>query len=468
MFDSRSQGWHPNLQGRQGPTYRAIADALMEDVQRGALSPGTQLPTHRELAYRLGVTVGTVSKAYAEVQRFGLLTGETGRGSFVANGNEFSTLGEHRIPSQPSVVDLSLNYPATAGIEDAIIRGTLQSIARRSSIRELLGYQHNGATAPQRAAAARWLEHSGLQPSPDQVVVTCGAQHALMACLATLCEPGDTVLTEALSYPGIRALAIMQRLRLKGLPMDNAGLIPETFEAACDANQARVLYTIPTAHNPTTSTLTLERRQAITKIAQRHGVIIVEDDIYGFLLPERPPTIASLAPEQTVYVTSTSKILAPGLRVGFALPPRHLVTRLAAMVRSTVWMTAPAMVECFRVLVEGDDALKLAKARLTEANARQALATEYLEGQTWLSEPYGFHLWLRLPTPWTGHDFVGQARSRGVVLLSSEAFALSRQVGEGHVRLCLGCPPDRRELTRGLEIVRDMLQEHPDLHRSYF
>lgn len=465
--------WLPRITGRSGPKYRAIADAIAEDVQRGALPPGTKLPTHRELALEMGVTVGTISRAYAEVQRLGLVSGEVGRGSFVGGDPGFSTLGERAASSSraesssSALVDLSLNYPATAGVEDAAVRNALSTVARHP-LRGLLGYQHDGATSNQRAAAAKWLAHSDLSPSPDEIILTCGAQHALAVTLSSICEAGDTVATEALSYPGIRALSLMLGFRLKGVATDEHGLIPEAFSTACESAQIRALYTIPTLHNPTTATMPLERRNAILEIARRHDVIVIEDDVYGFMAPKRPPSLAKLMPDQTIYVTSTSKWIAAGLRIGFLVPPRRFLTRLSAMVRTTVWMTPPPMLECFRVMVENGDAAKVAKARLAEATARQTLAVKALKGFEYHTGQSGSHLWLKLPDAWLGHDFVGQARRRGVLLLAADAFAVTRNAGDGFVRLSLGSPLTRAELSRGIQLLFDILNEDPELLGAYF
>jgi DNA-binding transcriptional MocR family regulator len=463
----RMTTWVPRISGRAGPKYRAIADALAQDVQSGALQPGTKLPTHRELAHELGVTVGTVSRSYAEVQRLGLVSGEVGRGSFVGGEPGLSTLGE-KAETSAGLVDLSLNYPATAGIEEAVVRNALVALGTRSQIRNLLGYQHNGATLEQRAAAAAWLANSDIAPAPDDIVLSCGAQHALAVSLSAICEAGDTVATEALSYPGIRALSLMLGLRLKGVAMDEQGMLPDAFKAACESTQVRALYTIPTLHNPTTATMSPARRKAILEIALQHDVIVVEDDVYGFMTPNRPPSMAKLAPEQTIYVTSVSKWLAAGLRIGFAVPPRRLLPRLTAMVRTTVWMTPPPMLECFRIMVENGDALKLAKARIAETRARQTLAKKLLAGLEWQSDASGSHMWLKLPSSWDGYDFVSQARRQGVLLLAADSFAVTRHSGDGHVRLCLGSPALRADLARGLGVLTQVLNEDPHLLSTYF
>jgi DNA-binding transcriptional MocR family regulator len=458
--------WVPRIAGRSGPKYRAIAEALAEDVQRGMLQPGTKLPTHRELAVALGVTIGTVSRGYAEVQRLGLVSGEVGRGSFVGGEPGLSTLGE-KADQSSALVDLSLNYPATAGVEDAAVRNALATVGRRP-LRGLLGYQHSGATPEQRIAAAKWIAYSDLTPAPDDLILTCGAQHALVVALSSICEAGDTVATEALSYPGIRALSLMLGLRLKGLATDDKGIIPDAFKAACETAQIRALYTIPTLHNPTTATMPVSRRTEILDIARRHDVIVVEDDVYGFLAPNRPPSMAKLMPEQAVYITSVSKWIAAGLRIGFLIPPRKMLARMSAMLRTTVWMTAPPMLECFRVMVESGDAVKVAKARLAEARARQALATKALKGFEYKTDLNAAHIWLKLPEAWADQDFVGKARQRGLLVLASDAFAITRNFGDGHVRLSLGSPSTRADLARGIEILTGLLNENPQFVGAYF
>lgn len=458
--------WVPVLAGRPGPKYRALAEALVQDVQSGALRPGTKLPTHRDLALALGVTIGTVSRGYAEVQRLGLITGEVGRGSFVGGDSGLGTLGE-RAESPLAQIDLSLNYPASAGIEDAAIRNALSTVAKRP-LRGLLGYQHNGATPEQREAAAKWLGNGDLTPTPDQIILTCGAQHALAVALSSICDPGDTIATEALTYPGMRALSLMLGFRLKGIAVDEEGLIPEAFKTACESARIRALYTIPTLHNPTTATLPKARREKIIEVAREHDVVVIEDDVYGFLAPSRPPSMTKIAGDQVIYLTSVSKWIAAGMRVGFIVPPRKLVPKMSAVLRTTVWMAPPPMLECFRVMVESGDAMKVARARLAETRARQLIAVKSLKTFNYETHPNASHVWLKLPEPWLEQDFVGLARRRGLLLMAADAFAVTRNAGAGRIRLSLGSPETRADLARGMEILVDLLNDDPRLVGPYF
>ena len=341
-------------------------------------------------------------------------------------------------------------------------------LSRDPDIADFIGYPPEEGRPKHLQAARKWLARGGIEVPTERIVVTAGVQHALAAALAAICEPHDTVLAEALSYPGIQGLAIMQHLQMRGLAMDDDGVLPDAFEAACRTRRVRVLYTIPSLHNPTCITMPEQRRRDIAAIARRHDVLVIEDDIYGFMLPDMPEPILNAAPDHTIYITGTSKNLAPGLRVGFAVAPPRLVPRIAAMVRATMWMPAPPMLEVFRHLVDSGDAARLVAARHAEAEARQFLAAEALRGFDCRSHRYAPHLWLHLPETWSGRNFSNEARQRGVSVLTSEAFALRPDAESNHARLCIGQPPDRMTLSRGLGVLCGLLREKPGQQWRYF
>ena len=459
--------WVPNIDDREGPRYLAIAQALADDVEYGRLLPGTRLPTQRALAERLGLTTGTIGRAYAEAQRLGFLTGEVGRGTFIRDmGKGLSTLAQ-RDTLDSNAIDLSLNYPPAGGDEEEVFREALLAIAGSNDLRPLLAYQHDGATTAQRICAVNWLARLGIDVSPERLVFTCGVQHGMTVVLGAITEPGDLVLAEALSYPGIRALAIMQHLRLQGISIDEHGIVPEAFETACRNAPVRVLYTIATLQNPTASIMPAQRRNALVDIARRHDVVLIEDDIYGVNLPQAPPRLVTLAPERTVYLTSASKCLMPGLRVGVAVVPEKLRAKLDAMVRTTLWMTPPPMIEVFRHLIDSGAADSISAARNREAAARQDIAARALGNLEYHTHRYSPHLWLTLPAQWRGRDFIHQARERGVILLGADDFALVHDSGRDHVRLCLGCPPRRAELLQAMTLIGELLHDEPAIYRSF-
>jgi DNA-binding transcriptional MocR family regulator len=453
--------WAPALQGRSGPRYLAIAEALADDVAGGRLRPGARLPTQRDLADRLGVTVGTVGRAYAEAAQRGLLSGEVGRGTFVR-----ATGSEHGLPaSRPAhgLVDLSVNHPPLTKPEQkgALLAKALQSLSRRADLSRLLGYPPDGGAPEHRAAGAAWIAGAGLEATPDNVLVSSGSQHGMAAVFAALLRPGDLVLTEALTYTGMKALAGLLHLRLQGLPLDDQGLRPDAFQAACRAGAVKALYCVPTLQNPTTAVLPESRRKEIATIARAHGVTIVEDDVHGRLHADPPAPIASFAPDITCYLTGTAKSVAPGLRIGFMLAPKELVPRIAAGIRATTWMAAPLMAEIASLWIKDGTAEQIVKAKRQEAAARQRLAAAVLGRFDVQSHPGAYHVWLQLPEPWRSETFAEEAIRRGVAVTPAQAFLVGRIATPHAVRVCLGTPADRDRLEGALRILAGILEESP-------
>jgi len=445
--------WSPSLGGRTGPRYRVLVDALAEDVASGLLQPGDRLPTHRGLAEQLRVTVGTVTRAYVEAGRRGLVTGEVGRGTFV-RGAPASVDGE-----EGGAIDLAQNHPPSppAGLHGELA-SALSSVTRPGGLDRLLDYPVAGGNAPDREAGASFIARAGVAASAERVVVCSGSQHGLLVLLATLLRPGDLLLTESLTYAGLKSVAGLLHLRLVGLPMDGDGLLPDALEQACRQQSARALYLIPTLHNPTTAIMPEGRRREILDVVRRHGLAVVEDDVHGLLPAERPAPLASLDSELVYYLTSTSKALAPGLRVAYVLGPTPMIPRLVENLRATTWAVAPLTAALASAWIGDGTADPILSARRAEARARQALAREILGAADFDTRSEAYYLWLRLPEPWRRDEFVAAANARGVRLTSAAVFAVGRDPVPHAVRLCLGATRSRARLERGLEVVAELLR----------
>ncbi len=454
--------WIPSLAGRDGPRYRAIADALAADVADGRLAAGARLPTHRDLADRLGVTVGTVSRAYAEAQRRGLVAGEVGRGTFVRGAAPAPARYPFVVPESrdPHVVDFGLNVPAWE-LAAARLGPTLETLARSADLTALTRHQPDVGRPTHRAAGAAWIGQLGLDVPADRVAVTSGVQHGILAALLAVARPGDTVLTESLTFPGFEPLAEHLDLRVHGLAMDGEGVLPDAFEAACRSGSPKALYCIPTHHNPTTATMSEGRRRAVAEVARRHGVAIIEDDVYGFHPAERAPPLAAFAPECTVLVVGTSKCLAGGLRVGFLVAPPEWMERIATAIRFTTWSAPPLPAEVVARWITDGTADELIAWQRRELAARQDLARRLLPPGLHQAEPTSFHAWLTLPEPWRGEAFAAALRRRGVLAASAETFTVGRGPTPDAVRLCLCGVAERDDVERGLTVVADVLARPP-------
>ncbi len=456
--------WIPDVRKKPGPVYLSIADALERDVASGRIAPGERLPTHRELARRLEINVMTVTRAFAEAARRGLVEAEVGRGTFVRRreARGFLPPAEER-----AIVDFDFNLPH--GDEELLDPApVLVDVARGAGSSFVhADYSAKGLLA-HRAAGAGWMRRSGLKADPERTILTGGAQHAMTVALATLAAPGDPILAEELTFPGMKALASLLHLKTIGVAMDDRGILPDALDEACRKTGARVLYTMPTLHNPTGIVMPAARRREVAAVARRRGLAVVEDDSYGFFRADAPPPLAALLPERGYYLTSTSKSLAAGIRIGFLHAPEgDAVERLAATVAGLTWMAAPLMAEIAARWIAGGAADTMVAWKRREAAARRAIfdAAVGRRGAT-PSDPQSPHVWLPLPAPWRADGFVAEARRRGVAVTAAEAFVTGRGAAPHAVRVCLTTPPERGAVEKGVQSLARVLAGAPRSGRS--
>ncbi len=438
------------------PIYRQIAIAVEEAVVAKRVAPGAKLPPQRHLAQALGINLTTISRAYTELQKRGVVVSGVGKGTFVRGGGpEFDPV-QAQSRRDPLLIDLSINRPATHLYGERLAEA-LSRLPSDPRFQELQEYQPAEGAGWARDAGATWIRGSGLKASAEQVVVTSGAQEGIFAALSAVTRPGDVVLTNQITYYGLKALANLLHLEIRGLPTDKDGLLPEGVNEACGDERARVLFTVPSLHNPTTTTVPLERREAIVAAARRGKLFVIEDDVYGRLLEERPTSIAALYPERTFYITGTSKTLAPGLRVGFMMPPREMIAAVANAVRATCWMTPPLSTLIAARWIEDGTVEAMIDAQRRELRARQTLAADILGGLDFDANPVSTHLWLHLPPPWRATDFTAQLLAHGVRVIESEVFAVGRGEIPHAVRINVSAARSREQLAAGLRIVVDTL-----------
>ena len=448
--------WFPDLSERSTAIYLAIADALAADVDSGVLPPGTRLPAQRDLAHELGLTVTTVTRGYAEAQRRGLISSHVGRGTFVTQPE----VALRDLREDTAIIDLSMNSLMPYAHVD-LVTAHLWPERSRAETFALLGYQPFAGGRHHREAGAAWIGRAGLEVSSDQVLVTAGAQHAMEVVFSTLLSPGDVVVTEALTYSGLKSLANHLHFRLEGLEMDEHGMLPAAFERACDAQKPKMLYCLPTAQNPTGSVMPVARRRQIAAIARDRGVSVVEDGSYGFYVPDDVP-LASFAPERSYYITATSKSLVPALRVGYLATPPGLTPRFVPSIFASTVMASPLTAEIATAWMADGLADRIVQWKRKEIAARRELARRLLGGHSVEGHALSPHLFVRLPEPWRAEDFAAQARLRGVAVNTAQEFAVGRAPAPHAIRICLGCSASRDELSGALTTITEMLRSQPE------
>ncbi|USQ74295.1 PLP-dependent aminotransferase family protein (plasmid) [Roseomonas mucosa] len=449
--------WHPWLNDGARMKYLGIVEALETDVRSGRVARGERLPPQRAIAEALDVDLTTVTRAFNEARRRGLIEAQAGRGTYVSERPKGSGPAVEpaplidlsmNIPPQPSVADFKKIFPqGIVGILDSP-RGMLS-----------LHYQESTGAAQDRHAAACWLAPRLPGLTGDRVVVTGGAQCALFAICELLLQKGDVVVAGAMTYPGFKAVAVQRGLVLEPLAMDEHGIRPDALEKVCREKAPKALYLIPSIDNPTTVTMPEERRRAIATLARKHKVAIIEDDPYAPLRPERTVALAELAGDITWHIATLSKCATPALRVAYvAAPSAAGALRLAGILRTTVLMAPPLMSALASRWIANGTLDQLSRAISIENVERQKLAATILTDLRFAADPHGHHLWLQLPEHWRASDFADHADRAGVSIVPSAAFAVTAHPIEA-VRISLGVAPDRGVLEDGLTQLVSLLSQ---------
>jgi DNA-binding transcriptional MocR family regulator len=439
------------------PVYQRLADAIGERIARGELAEGERLPTHREIARALGINVTTVTKAFSALQQRGLVEARPGRGTLIAarGGSEEGTFKS--APSdEAGLIDLSVNRPPTSAYLEALAT-LLPRLSKDRRFAAARDYQPPEGPIWARAAVAEWLNGVAGEGDAGRVVLTDGAQHGLACVLRALTQRGDVILADSITYQGISALCRSQGLELRGVAIDREGMRPEALEAACANSRPRAVFIVPNLHNPTTVTLSEERRRALAAIARRHNVLIIEDDVYRPLLDAELPSFATLEPELTIYVSGLSKCIAPGLRFGFVVAPRAVLGNIAAALRIDRWSISPLTTLVAASMLEDGTARRIVDLQREELRRRQAILRAALVGFDVQTQETSPHAWLLLPEPWRGAVFSRACRLRGVGVLSADVFAIGRETSTHAVRINVSAAPTQGELRQALSIVAGIL-----------
>ncbi|MDK1491329.1 PLP-dependent aminotransferase family protein [Sinorhizobium sp. 7-81] len=452
--------WTPDTTLLRRPAYLSLADQFARAIQEGKLQDGVRLPTHRKLADDLKLSVQTVSRAYDELIRRGLISGEVGRGSFVQTRPR-----EPQPPYLPErlgeLIDLSILKPVCEQLHLEKMRQGFAWLAENLPASSALSFRPNMVFPRHRNVAAQWLSRCGLDISPLNITLTNGATSAMTVALMSVAPPGSTVATEAISHHTLVPLSTYLGIHLQGLPIDHDGMIPAALDEACRKGVVRAIFLQPSVINPTAMLMSAERRAALAEVARKHDIAIIENDILGPLVEERLPPVAALAPERTLYVTSFTKITVPGLRIGYLAAPDRYVAAVANRHLVSNWMATPSIAEIATHWVSDGTALELVNWQRQALAARHAIVKEAFAHLTHRTHPQSLHVWLPLPEGHSEDAFVSQARLRGVAIAPGASFRTGDSGWHPAVRISLGSTTEH-ELKTGLGTVASLALGDPE------
>ena len=468
--------WLPDLSGHAGPLYLELANHIQKDIESGALPSGAKLPPQRNLAFDIGVTVGTVSRAYAVVRERGLVNGEVGRGTFVAGNNT----GAHhqqmpmtlRIPGglEETRSDV-IRFDSSAAFSDAGSAEMRPLLAEAARCTDDAMADYIRAIAPDwRRAGADWIAvGGGWRPDERSVLPASGAQGALMAIIAAATNPGDRIACEALTYAGAPRSAQLIGRGAVSVAIDENGILPEAFENVCAQQHPRLLFLMPAVHNPLTCALAPERREAIVDIARRFNVMIIEDNLYSSVTPDPHAPIAAIAPDITFHISGLSKAVAAGLRAGWVATPPHMTARVWSAQKMLSGGSSYLLSELAARMVNSGAAAAV-RARVRDEIARRVvLMRAIFEGCDIRIRDHTPFAWLKLPEPWLSGTFKAAAYEEKVRIDDEDEFKAGRGDHRFHgVRIAFAAlAKDMETLETGARRLRRLLDAGPAVYHSY-
>ncbi|MCK6625864.1 MAG: PLP-dependent aminotransferase family protein [Anaerolineae bacterium] len=410
------------------PLYLQVAEQLRQQIESGELAPQTRLPASRILAKKLGVNRITIVNAYAELEAEGLVTSRVGSGTFVAVNEDApppasplwrGTLSPRRpwnanqmvaemmrLARQPGVISFAGGAPASDLLPVHELRRALNEAMRRDGA-ALLQYEEAAGYLPLRETIAAQLQQQRIPVNGQDILITSGCQQALDVTLNVLTRGSDDnlIVVEDPCYLGFLDILSAHRMTPVGVPVDAQGMQVERLEQIILRHRPRLIYTNPSFHNPTGTTLSLARRRALLEVATRYGVPILEDACYDMLYYEGQPlpSLKSLDTADLVFhAGGYGKTLAPGLRIGYLAAPSAWQERVIAAKQTADILTSPLNQHALHAYLQSghyDEHLCLTRRVYRERRDLMIAAVQrYFPAEaTWRCPTGGMYLWLEMP-----------------------------------------------------------------------
>ncbi|MBC3765309.1 PLP-dependent aminotransferase family protein [Neptunicella marina] len=445
--------WNADLsRSKSVHLYQQVVDCLAMDIANQILQTGQRLPTVRVLAQALDVTPGTINKAFDVAEKQGLIEKRQGRGTFVRSQIRLKTAPSTMLTGQLQGCNFTINAPMPLDF-DHLINPHLRELAQSSLAPHWSNHTATNGIESHLDAISSWVAQRGVDVSINHLLLVSGAQQGILSCLMLLLNQGDNLMVQECTYPGIKSAASLLGINLRPVKMDEQGLDLAHFEQLCQQNTARILFVMPTAHNPTGRTMDMAHRKKLVAIAKRHQIILIEDDLY--LHQQTPPSLQSMLPEQTFYISGFSKCILLGLRVGMVIAPELWRDELLKVIQVQNWMVSPLLTALLERLIDTGVVEQIEQIRKQRNSQRINTAKSILGKLKLEADPVNLHIWLKHPTNVSSADLLLTLQQKGVDVIAGSFFHANNQ-SVPSLRLCLGNVSDE-ELQRGLKCIADTL-----------
>lgn len=444
--------------------YLALVDALERDIRKGILKPGDKLPTQRELAKIVGVNVTTVTRAYNEAQKRGLLSASVGNGTYVSNDLGMPTAlldasSETGLTSYYQSIDIGLVKPLEQ--LDPDLRPIINEVMKQRDFMKYMSYTPPQGFLSHREVAAAWISRFHIHSDASHILITSGINHALTCTLSALFQPGDKIAVDCYTYPGIKAIAKRFGILLEAIDMDNEGMMPVSLEQVCHRTSIKGVYTMPFIQNPTGAIRSEKRTQQLLAIIKKYNLISIEDDMYGYLLPTTQVPLAAYYPEGSIFLSGMSKVCYPGLRTSFIVAPNNYYNQICQAIIDTVSMTSSMNVAIICNCITNKLVDYIIEKKKAELALRESILYEIINNELITYSKGNMFAWIKLPSYWTPKTITEACASLGVTIMPADKFVVGSQAPLNHIRISLSAVDTSLIFRKGITILADLIEQGP-------
>ena len=453
-FDNYYMSWKPVLKDSDNPIYLELVNQLESDIKSNILLPGTKLPPQRELADYLGINLGTVTRALKTCTKRGLITAVTGKGTYVASDVIYQDNMLTLNPPEDKIIEMGATLPSTS--PNHHILDILSTTSTEPNANQLLQYNFNAFHNFQHLMAEKWLFKNGLTTSTAHILFASGGQNAIVSTLVGLFSSGDKIGCDEFTYPGFKSAAKMLGIILVPIKQFDE----DSINYACKHDNIKGLYIIPDYHNPTALSMPCTIREDIGKSAIKHNLIIIEDAINHLLGDNILPPVGCFCPEQTIYISSLSKTISPGLRLAFVSCPTKYKNELSFALYNLNISVSALLAQTAANLIQSEKADIILEERREFIRKRNIKINSYFKDyhlQGDLTCPFR---WLIFPPGISSHTFEQLAKAAKVQVYAADRFFVGSHQTIEAIRISVISEKSDQRFEKGLNILLNLLFEN--------
>ena len=450
-------GWVPKIDNSNTSIYKQIADQIELDINSGKLLPGTKLPPQRIIANYLNINHGTVTRAYKLCEEKGLISGTIGKGTFVAStaGLPLNMLTDH---NDNNIISMGMALPLYE--TNSLIESCIKKVSEQIDYSQVLKYCPSEGHIKHRYIASEWLKNYKINSTPENVIITNGTQSAFTIILITLFNKGDRIIVDEFTYSGLKSLSTYLGIILVPVKGDMTGTDIDELKQVCNRENPKGIYLVPDCNNPTTISLTIEKRIKIAEIIKENDLILIEDAACSFTLKEKLPPISSFVPDQGIYIHGTSKALNPTFRISYLISPSKYTKKLQNGINNITWMASIYGAEILSLFQVSSLYESIVETKLEILKKRNMLFDEIMNGFDFIDSETSLYRYLKLPEGWNDIVIERDALESGVQVISANRFFAGTTIKYNSIRVSVSSPENQEELEKGLLLLKDVINTY--------